>query len=159
AEGGAVAAGEEAAVVAKDAVLAGAAGDPVIAPAAVEGVILAVAEQDVVPLQTVDHVVARLAVDLVAPAAILVGVGGIEGRPTGGVVEEPDRPRDDAQRAAVLGGAGQVVVELEEPGPGGAVGAHQAEDVAVVARDRIGVPGVPGGEGRAGKRSLTDVGV
>ena len=63
-----VAAGEDAAVVAEDAVGAGAAGDPVVAPAADEVVVLGVAVDDVVVGAAVDRVVAGLAVDLVAAA-------------------------------------------------------------------------------------------
>ena len=67
---GAVAAGEDAAVVAEDAVLAGAAGDPVVAPAADQVVVLRVAVDDVVADAAVDGVVAGLAVDLVVAADV-----------------------------------------------------------------------------------------
>ncbi len=66
--GQAVAAGVDHAVVAEDAVLAGAAVDPVVAGAAVDVVVLAFAEEHVVADHAVDRVVAVLAVDQVGGA-------------------------------------------------------------------------------------------
>ena len=74
----AVAAGEDAAVVAQDAVDPGAARDPVVTPAADEVIVAGVAEDDVVAGAGVHGVVARLAVDLVG-AADVAGQGS--GRP------------------------------------------------------------------------------
>ena len=89
-----VAAGLDQAVVAEDAVLAGAAVDAVVAGAAVEVVVLALAEEHVVADHAVDRVVAGLAVDQVGGAEV---VGAAARR----VVEERERPRDEPQRAGV----------------------------------------------------------
>src|SRR5690606_19421634 len=85
---GAVAAGEDAAVVAEDAVLAGAAGDPVVTVAADQVVVLAVAVEDVLALLAVGEVVAGLAVDLVVAADVEGGRGGVEVGPAGRVIHE-----------------------------------------------------------------------
>ena len=68
--GDGVAGGLEQAVVAEDAVVAGAAGDPVVAGVAVELVVLAVAEDRVGARLAVDDVVAGLAVEGVAGADV-----------------------------------------------------------------------------------------
>jgi hypothetical protein len=65
-----VAADEDQAVVAEDAVVAGAAGDPVVAEAADDQVVAGMAEDDVVAAHSEDHVIAGFAVDQVARADI-----------------------------------------------------------------------------------------
>ena len=83
------------------------------------------------------EVVARLAVDLVGRPDV-VGRRRVHVEPARRVVEELDRPHDDAQAAAVLEAGGLVVGELLAA----AVAPHDPVEVAVVAEDRVGVPGV-----------------
>ena len=97
----AVAAGEDAPVVAEDAVVAGAAGDPVVAVAADDRVVLAFAEQHVVALAAVDEVVALLAVDFVGGTDVARRRGRVEVGPARRVVEQLHRPHDDLQRRVV----------------------------------------------------------
>jgi hypothetical protein len=156
---GAVAAGEDAAVVAEHAVVAGAAGDPVGTPAADQVVVLAFAEQDVVAGHAVDEVVAAFAVQLVAGAVVAhLAIGqciGLVVRAARRVVHQRGGARHDAQRAGL---AVDVVVEGQVAGreghaaaaqrAGGHAGlehvavdgdADQAVDVAVVAQDHVAV--------------------
>ena len=149
----AVAAGEDAAVVAEDAVVAAAARDPVGAVAADDRVVLPVAEHDVVARPAVDEVVAGFAVDLAAlqhavdeRAADIArnqGTGRARViRAARRVVEQRDCARDDSLSSARV--AKDVVVELQEAVRTGAlsrhpVRAHEPEDVAVVRDDGIGV--------------------
>ena len=72
----AVAAGEDAPVVAQNRVVPGAGGDPVVAVAADDRVILAFAEHDVVADLRVDEVVAGFAVDLVGRPDVSVPSAG-----------------------------------------------------------------------------------
>ena len=76
----AVPAREDAAVVAEDAVLAGAAGDPVLAPAADTGRRPARRRRRVVAAAAVDGVVAGLAVHLVAPPMSIVALAATRRR-------------------------------------------------------------------------------
>src|SRR5262249_40465281 len=110
-------------------VLAGPAEDLVVARAAVEVVILAVAVEDVRALAAVDGVVARLAEGQVVAAA----VGGAAALR---VVEELVGARDDLEGAVI------VETEAEEGAGADAVGPDQPEDVAVVAKDDVGVAGM-----------------
>ena len=135
--GGAVAAREDAPVVADDAVLARTAGNPVVAVAADDVVVLTLAEDDVRALAAVDEVVARLAVDFVAGSDVGRRARLVV-RAARHVVDERYRARDDLLRAVV------VVVEREVAARY-AVRADQAIDVAVVADDCVGVARVAGG--------------
>ena len=65
-----VSAGEDAPVVAKDAVDTGAAGDPVIAPAADDVIVIGVAECNVVTASEIDRVVSGLAMNFVTAADV-----------------------------------------------------------------------------------------
>ena len=162
--GGPVAAREDAAVVAEDAVLAGAAGDPVVAPAADDVVVVAVAEQPVVAAAGVDPVVAALAVDLVVAAVRrIVGdagrlVGERRGRARDAVAVGPEvraarhvvQQRDAAHDELLVVGAVVVVAERQQ----GAGGRHEPVDVAVVADDRVRVAAVRRGGGGVRPRGL-----
>ena len=128
--GAAVSARQHDAVVAEDAVLAGAAVDAVVAGAAVDVVVLTLAEQHVVAGHAVDRVVTVLAVDQVGGA----DRAGCVGVPLG-VVEEPVGARDDP-----LGRVVRVVVEGKERVS--AAADDEVEDVAVVAEDHVGVVGM-----------------
>ncbi len=134
----AIAAGEDAPVVAQHAVLARAAGDPVVAVAADQVVVLAFTEKDIVANHTVDEVITRFAVDLIGSADI-IGRGRIVVLPTRCVVQKLGRPRDDLQCCVV------IVVEGEERTPVCSVYSNEAVDVAVVAEDHVGVASVPVG--------------
>ena len=154
----AVAAGEDAAVVAEDAVVAGAAGDPVVAPAADEVVVAGVAE---------DHVVAAAGVDGVVAAtrrgsrrrprrrpSAPTSQRSVSGNRSAGVgsarrvVEQRDRARQQPHRVAGVGVVGVRQVRGAEHAP---LRAHQPQDVAVVADDRVGVGAVAGRLRRCGR--------
>ena len=191
-----VAAGEDPAVVAEDAVLTGTAGDPVSAPAADQVVVAGVAEDHVVTDAAVGGVVAALAVDLVVSSDVAhpsgagpavaaggdrqdVAAGGerrsarvrtgadhgtgtdqaerarVVIRPADRVVEQVHAAHDEPLRAVVvvvegdvLGGAGVRRPQVLPVGP------HDADDAAVVADDRVGVPGVQGSRGGAERERL-----
>ena len=147
---GRVAAGEDPAVVAEDAVLAGAAGDPVVAPAGDDVVVAGVAEHGVVGRTGVDGVVAGLAVHLVGPAEVGARADDQarsrveEVRPEVGAarrVVEQGHAADDQLLAGV-----RVVVEerhvLGDRADVGAVDSDDPDDPAVVADDRVGVVAV-----------------
>ncbi len=149
-----VAAGEDAAVVTEDAVLARAARDPVVAPAADQVVVAGVAEDDVVSCTGVDGVVAGLAVHLVGPTDVRTPVPvtirraeqvGTEVRTTRGVVEQGDTA-DDERLAGVAVVVDEADVLLREPDIG-AVDADDPDDLAVVGDDRVCVEAVRVAEG------------
>ena len=163
--GGAVAGGEDPAVVAEDAVLAGAAGDPVVAPAADDVVVARVAVHHVVAAAAVDGVVAALAVDLVGAPDVDASCGrtsrtgsaladslvasrasedkvGATVRAARGVVEQGDRAGHEARERLAVAVVGEG--EVRRAGRAGAVGPDQAQDVAVVADDRVAVDAVAG---------------
>ncbi|UUZ48848.1 hypothetical protein LP420_40375 [Massilia sp. B-10] len=111
----AVTAGEDAAIVADHAILAGAAADPVVAVAADQIVVLAFAEHHVAAFLAVDEVVARLAVDFVGRADIVQGLQ-VDVLAARGVVEQVGRAHHDFQRTARFHGGGLVVVEHQRRG-------------------------------------------
>ena len=141
--GHAVAAGADAAIVAKQAVLAAAAEQPVAAGAAVEVVVPAVAVEHVVAAPAMHDVVTVLGLDQVVAAD---GGRVVAGR----VVQQVEGTHDDALVAALFGGlrVRRVGADVDRgvvgKGEWLAVGAQHAQDHRVVAGDDVGVEGVLG---------------
>ncbi len=106
-----VATGEDASVVAEDAVLADAAGEPVVAPAADDVVVIGVAVGHVAAAAEVDRVVAQFAVHLVV-AEDLAPTGRVDAIAPGRVGDrEEDAAVADGLAAAGVAGAGSAQVE------------------------------------------------
>ena len=132
-----VAAGQNAAVVAEHAVVARSTGDPVVAPATDQIVVLALAKQQVAAGHAVNEVIARFTVQLIARTDVAGGRRS-ERHTAWCVVEQFGSTHDDLvgrTRTRVV----VVVVEAQERAAVGAADADDAEDVAVVAEDHVGV--------------------
>ena len=148
----AVAAREDAPVIADDTVVARSTGYPVVAPATENVVVLAIAEDAVVAARTVQGVVARLTVNLVAGADI-APCGDISVRTARRVVEQAGSVRHEPDAAVVV-----VVEGLEQRGrsdhPERCLDRRSllddADDVAVVTEDGVGVFRMAGARGRDG---------
>ena len=141
---GGVAPCEDTPIVSEDAVHAGAAGNPVVAPAANDVVVTAITEQAVVPGHPMNAVVAILAVDLVIVGDIIHG-RRVEIRPSRCVVKLVHSAGDDAACAFacvyVMGKAQQPARDhaVRADAALGAVHPDQPNDVAVIAKDHVGI--------------------